>query len=59
MPVLILLPPEAVWGYDAVAAAYSESPEDSAQRIAEQIYRRRPSADEKAVWRMVGRRRYN
>ncbi|MBR3560537.1 MAG: hypothetical protein IKN81_03245 [Oscillospiraceae bacterium] len=59
MPVSILLPPEAVWGYDAVAAAYSELPEDSARRIAEQIYRHWPSADEKAVRRMVGRRHYN
>ena len=59
MPVSILLPPEAVWGYDAVASAYSESPEDSARRIADQICRHWPSADEKAVWRMVGRRHYN
>ena len=56
MPVSILLPPEAVWGYDAVTAAYSESPEESARRIAEQIRSLYPSADEKAVLRMVGRR---
>ena len=56
MPVSILLPPEAVWGRDAVTAAYSEPPAESAGRIAEQIRRLCPSADEKAVWRMVGRR---
>ena len=56
MPVSILLPPEAVWGYDAVAAAYSELPEDSARRIAAQIRKHWTSADEKAIWRMVGRR---
>lgn len=56
MPVSILLPPEAVWGYDAVTAAYSEPPEESARRIAEQIRSLYPAADEKAVLRMVGRR---
>ncbi len=56
MPVSILLPPEAVWGYDAVTAAYGEAPEESARRIAEQIQKHCPSADEKSVWRMVGRR---
>ena len=56
MPVSILLPPEAVWGYDAVTAAYAEPPEASAQRIAERIRKHWPSADEKAVWRMVGRK---
>ena len=56
MPVSILLPPEAVWGYDVVTIAYSEDPELSARHIAEQIRSLYPSADEKAVWRMVGRR---
>lgn len=56
MPVSILLPPEAVWGYDAVTAAYGEAPEVSAKRIAEQIRKHWLDADEKAVWRMVGKR---
>ena len=56
MPVSLLLPPEAVWGYDAVTAAYGEAPEESARRIEEQIRKHWPSADEKAIWRMVGRR---
>lgn len=56
MPVSLLLPPEAVWGYAAVTAAYSESPKDSARRIAAQIRKHWTSADEKAIWRMVGRR---
>jgi len=56
MPVSILLPPEAVWGYDTVTAAYGEPPEKSARRIAEQIRKHWPSADEKTVWRMVGRK---
>ncbi|MBE6908930.1 MAG: hypothetical protein E7474_04910 [Ruminococcaceae bacterium] len=57
MPVSILLPPEAVWGYDAVTSAYGEAPAESARRIAEQIQKHWPSADETAVRRMVGRRR--
>lgn len=56
MPVSILLPPEAVWGYDAVTAAYDEPPEESARRIAAQIRKHWPSADEAAIWRAVGRR---
>ncbi len=56
MPVSVLLPPEAVWGRDAVTAAYGEAPEESARRIAERIRALWPAADEKAVWRMVGRR---
>ena len=55
MPVSILLPPEAVWGYDAVTAAYPEPPEESAQRIAAQIRKHWSSADDKAIRRMVGR----
>ncbi len=56
MPVSILLPPEAVWGCDAVTSAYGEAPEASANRIAEQIMKNWPAADEKAIWRMVGKR---
>jgi hypothetical protein len=56
MPVSILLPPEAVWGRDAVTAAYGEAPEASAKRIAEQMREHWPAADEKAIRRMVGRR---
>lgn len=58
MPVSILLPPEAVWGRDAVTAAYGEAPEASARRIAEQIRKFWPSAEEKAILRMVGRRAF-
>ena len=56
MPVSILLPPEAVWGYDAVTSAYAEAPEKSGERIAAQIRRHWPHADEQTVRRMVGRR---
>lgn len=55
MPVSILLPPEAVWGYDAVTSAYSEAPEASAEYIAEQIRRLWPSASEPEIRCMIGK----
>ena len=55
MPVSILLPPEAVWGCDAVTSAYGEAPEESAGRIADQIRKCFPSADDQAIRRMVAR----
>ena len=56
MPVSILLPPEAAWGYDAVTSAYGEAPEISAKRIAAHIRKHWPAAAQKAIWRMVGKR---
>ncbi len=53
MPVSILLPPEALWGYEAVTAAYDEKPELSRQRILDRVREKFPWADEKAVMRMV------
>ena len=55
MPVSILLPPEAAWGYDAVTSAYGEAPEISAKRIAAHIRKHWPAAAQKAIWRMVGK----
>ena len=46
MPVSILLPPEAMWGYDAVTSAYAEAPGASGERIAAQIRRHWPHAEE-------------
>lgn len=55
MPVSILLPPEAVWGYDMVTSAYAEAPEASAERIAAQIRKNWPAGDDRLVSRMIGR----
>ena len=37
MPVSIMLPPEAIWGYETVTSAYNEEPEVSRQRIVEHL----------------------
>ncbi|MCR5733674.1 MAG: hypothetical protein K6G22_03610 [Lachnospiraceae bacterium] len=55
MPVSVLLPPEALWGYEAVTAAYNERPQDSRQRIADRILRQFPSADEKSIEKLIGK----
>ena len=55
MPVSILLPPEAVWGYKHMSSAYKEKPEVSGERIRQHILDMYPDADEKAVNRLVGK----
>ena len=54
MAVSAILPPEAVWGYDAVTAAYGEAPETSRDRIVAQIRKLYPDASEKTAFRMAG-----
>ena len=55
MPVSILLPPESIWGYDAVTAAYSEEPKASWQRLFDRVQELYPCADVDAVIRLIGR----
>ncbi|MBR1740276.1 MAG: hypothetical protein IJ733_00095 [Lachnospiraceae bacterium] len=55
MPVSVLLPPEAIWGYETVTAAYGEKPEVSWQRIFDRVRELCPEADEKAVIRLIGK----
>ncbi len=54
MPVSVLLPPEAVWGYETVTAAYAEKPEESWQRIISRVKENYPAADEKDIIRLIG-----
>lgn len=54
MPVSVMLPPEAVWGYEAVTAAYSESPEKSRQRIFDRIREQFPGAEDKDIAKLIG-----
>lgn len=56
MPVSVLLPPEAVWGYEAVTAAYKERPVRSWQRIYDRVRELYPAADEVAVVRLIGKK---
>ena len=53
MPVSVLRPPEAVWGYEHVTSAYNEPPAQSRQRIINRVLELFPQADEKTVKRML------
>ena len=55
MPVSVLLPPEAIWGYEMVTSAYGEDPEQSRQRIADRIYERFPDATDAGIIKMIGK----
>ena len=55
MAVSVMLPPEAIWGYESVTRAYSESPADSRQRIADRIREQFPGADEAGIEKMIGK----
>ncbi|MCR5178028.1 MAG: hypothetical protein K6C95_03485 [Lachnospiraceae bacterium] len=56
MAVSVLLPPEALWGYERVTSAYSESPADSYDRIMARIMEKFPGAKDEAVRKMIGKR---
>lgn len=56
MPVSVLLPPEAIWGYEVVTAGYIEKPAVSWQRIMDRIKERYPDAEESEMLRLVGKR---
>ena len=55
MPVSVMLPPEAVWGYEKVTSEYSRKPADSWQRIVEHIKSIYPDADENAIKKIIGK----
>ena len=55
MPVSVLQPPETVWGYEAVTAAYDEAPKKSWQRIFDRVKEKFPESDEKDVIRLIGK----
>jgi hypothetical protein len=54
MAVSIMLPPESIWGYDKVTAAYSEKPEESWNRIFEHVKEMYPGADDAEIIRLIG-----
>lgn len=56
MSVSILLPPETIWGYDRVTAAYSEEPTESWRRIYDHVRKMYPAADEKDIIRLIGKK---
>lgn len=54
MPVSIMLPPEAIWGYEAVTRAYTESPTDSWQRIFGRVQDQFPDAAGDDIVKIIG-----
>ncbi len=55
MSVSVPMAPEAIWGYKAVTSAYKEDPKKSWQRIFDRVKELYPSADDKAIIKMIGR----
>lgn len=54
MPVSVMLPPEAVWGYETVTAAYKEEPAKSWQRIADRLHEKFGGTREEIV-KIIGK----
>ena len=55
MPVSILQPPEAIWGYDLVTSAYNEDPKVSWERIIEYAVRNFPGNPDIDYVRLIGK----
>lgn len=55
MAVSIMLPPESIWGYEKVTAAYSEKPKESWDRIFEHLQKMYPAADGADIIRLIGK----
>ena len=55
MAVSIMLPPESIWGYEMVTAAYSEKPEESWNRIFTHVKEMYPGADDAEIIRLIGK----
>ena len=56
MPVSILQPPEAVWGYETITSAYQEEPAESWQRIYDWMTSLYPIRNDKDVIKMIGKK---
>ena len=55
MAVSILLPPESIWGYDTVTAAYTESPKKSWERQINRVKELYPDAEEQSIIHLLGK----
>ena len=53
-PIAVYATPEALWGYDVVTAAYSESPEKSHERFYQHMRRIWPIATERQLRKVLG-----
>ena len=55
MSVSILLPPESIWGYDMVTAAYSEPPKKSWERQINRVKELYPDAGDQDIRKLLGK----
>lgn len=55
MPVSILVPPEALWGYDVVTSAYEEEPMKSWQRVFDRVKMLYPNSAYNDICRLIGK----
>ncbi len=55
MAVSIMFPPEKLWGYEAVTAAYKESPMKSWQRIFDHVKEMYEESEDAAVMKIAGK----
>ena len=55
MAVSILLPPEALWGYEKVTAAYAEKPKESWSRIFAHVKELYPKTADADIIRLIGK----
>ena len=55
MSVSVMIPPEAIWGYDLVTGAYSEEPTESWQRIFDHVMELYPDSQESNIVELICR----
>lgn len=55
MPVTVLLPPEAVWGYDLVTSAYNEPPVTSWEKLILRVKEFFPNATDADIIKLIGK----
>lgn len=55
MPVSVLMPPEAIWGYDVLTAAYTEEIHQSWLRICDRVNEMFPQAKQNEIIRLIGK----
>ena len=56
MPVSVLQPPEAVWGYEIITSAYHQKPAESWQKIYDHMTALYPGNRDKDIVKMIGKR---
>lgn len=55
MPVSVMLPPEAIWGYEHITSEYADDPRKSRKRIVDRIIELFPDADMESIVKVIGK----